>query len=131
MKRNHTSAKKAGATFEKAVADYLAWALDDDRIERRHLSGAADRGDITGLHLDGERVVIECKNTSRLNIAEHLGEAYDEACNDDALFWALVQKRHGVGLVSRESVGQQLVLMTLEQYALLLNHGQLLGADDE
>ena len=130
MVRNRTSAKKAGASFETAIANYLAWALDDERVERRHLSGVQDRGDITGVMLDGQRVVIECKNTSRMNVSEHLREAELERGNDDATYGVVVQKRHGIGITTRETVGQQLVMMTLEQYALMLNHSQPLGTDN-
>ena len=128
MVRNRKSAKKAGASFETAIANYLAWALNDDRVERRHLTGTQDRGDITGVMLDGQRVVIECKNTSRMNVSEHLREAELERGNDDATYGVVVQKRHGMGITTRETVGQQLVMMTLEQYAL--NHSQPLGTDN-
>ena len=130
MPRNRNSAKRAGARFEQAVAHYLSWALNDERIERRHLSGAKDRGDITGILFDGHRVVIECKDTSKLALSEHLAEAEEEAANDDATFWALVQKRRGIGIDRLSGVGQQLVIMPLEQYALLLNHGLPLGPEE-
>lgn len=129
MSRNRRSARKAGADMESATVRYLAWALDDPRIERRHLTGSKDRGDVTGVILDQERVVIECKNTTRMEVSSHIDEAETEAGNDGALYWAVVQKRRGIGLKSRAAVGQQLVYMTLEQYALLLNHGQPLGPD--
>ena len=131
MTRNRKSAKQAGARMEQAVADYLAWALNDSRVERRHLSGSQDRGDITGVMLDGERVCIEVKNTSRSDVSAHLAEAQTEAGNDDAVFWAVVQKRHGVGIDSPLKVGQQLVVMTLNQYATILNHGVALGEEME
>ena len=131
MSRNRKSAKAAGARMEQAVADYLAWALTDRRVERRHLSGSQDRGDITGVMLDGERVCIEVKNTSRSDVSAHLAEAQTEAGNDDAVFWAVVQKRHGVGIDSPLKVGQQLVVMTLNQYATILNHGVPLGEEME
>ena len=129
MSRNRRSARKAGADMESATVRYLSWALDDPRIERRHLTGSKDRGDVTGVMLDQERVVIECKNTARMEVSSHIDEAQAEAGNDGAKFWAVVQKRRGIGLKNRESVGRQLVYMTLEQYALLLNHGQPLGPD--
>ena len=115
--------------MESATVRYLAWALDDPRIERRHLTGSKDRGDVTGVMLDQERVVIECKNTTRMDVSSHIDEAQTEAGNDGAKYWAVVQKRRGIGLKNRESVGRQLVYMTLEQYALLLNHGQPLRPD--
>ncbi|MDK7062654.1 hypothetical protein QP290_25705, partial [Escherichia coli] len=63
MRRNRASAKKAGAAFERQVADYLA-ATVDDRIERRVTGGALDCGDIAGVRTPwNDRVVIECKNT--------------------------------------------------------------------
>lgn len=131
MSRNHKSARKAGADMESATVRYLAWALDDPRIERRHPTGSKDRGDVTGVMLDQERVVIECKNTARMDVSGHINEVQTEAGNDGAIYWAVVQKRRGIGLRSRETVGRQLVYMTLEQYALLLNHGQPLGPDAE
>lgn len=130
MSRNRRSARKAGADMESATVHYLAWALDDPRIERRHLTGSKDRGDVTGVMLDQERVVIECKNTARMEVSSHLDEAETEAGNDGALYWAVVQKRRGIGLKNRDAVGRQLVYMTLEQYALLLNHGQPLGPEE-
>lgn len=130
MGRSLKAAKAMGARFEQRTAEYLAWALDDSRVERRHLSGAKDRGDITGVMHEGERVVIECKATARDETPRWLREAQDEAWNDDALFWAVVRKRKGVGMESDEAMGRQLVLMTLEQYALLLNHGVPLGPDE-
>lgn len=129
MARNRSSARKAGSAFEKAVANYLAWALDDPRIERRTRNGAKDRGDINGIMLDGQRVVVECKNTAKMNVPEHLREADEEMRNDDATFNAVVQKRRGIGIDSLDTTGQQLVYMTLEQYALMLNHGQPLGPE--
>ena len=131
MSRNRKSAKRAGADMETATASYLAWGLDDPRVERRHLSGSQDRGDINGIMHDQHRVVIECKNTARMDIPKHLDQAQKEAMHDGATFWAVVQKRRGIGINSRETVGQQLVYMTLEQYALLLNHGQPLGPDQD
>ena len=62
MGRSRRSAKQAGASFERLMADYFAWALSDDRIDRRVKTGAKDRGDIAGVRLRGERVVIECKD---------------------------------------------------------------------
>jgi hypothetical protein len=63
MTRSRRSAKQAGTRFETAIATALADALDDDRIERRTRNGAKDRGDISGIRLHGQRVVIECKKT--------------------------------------------------------------------
>ena len=61
MTRTRASAKQAGATFERSLADWLA-AKVDDRIDRRVKTGAKDRGDIGGLRHMGGRIVIEAKN---------------------------------------------------------------------
>ena len=62
MTRSRRSAKAAGTRFETSIANALATALDDDRIERRARNGSKDRGDIAGVRLHSQRVVIECKD---------------------------------------------------------------------
>ena len=96
MARSRASAKKAGSTFERQIADYLA-AHVDDRIDRRVKTGSKDRGDIAGVRHMGQRLVIECKNTSRTNLGGWAGEAETERVNDDALAGLIVHKRHGKG----------------------------------
>ena len=108
-KRNRKSAKKAGATFETAVCDYLRWALDDPRIQRLRLHGAKDIGDIGNVYFQGQLVTIECKNTKRKAYAEHMHEAATEAGNADSELWFVIQKLPGVGIATREGVGKQLV----------------------
>lgn len=107
--RNRRSAKKAGATFETAVCDYLRWALDDPRIQRLRLHGAKDLGDIGNVYWHGELITIECKNTSRTNYGKHLREALREAGNADSKFAFVVQKIPGIGIGNRENMGKQLV----------------------
>lgn len=70
MARNRQSAKAAGSRFERQIADALAAALGDDRIDRRARNGAKDRGDIAGIRLQGQRVVIECKDTATMRLPE-------------------------------------------------------------
>ncbi|MBM7280343.1 hypothetical protein JTZ10_21600 [Gordonia rubripertincta] len=96
MTRNRRSARKAGTTFERQIADCLATHVDD-RIDRRAKTGAKDRGDIGGVRIHGQRVVIECKNTSRTDLAGWMRETDDERGNDDALVGLIVHKRHGKG----------------------------------
>ena len=76
--RCRRSAKTAGTRFETAIATALAAALDDDRIERRTRNGAKDRGDISGVRLHGQRVVLECKDSARLCLPEWTAEAHIE-----------------------------------------------------
>jgi hypothetical protein len=108
MTRNHQSARAAGARFERQIADYLATELDDDRIDRRPKTGAKDRGDIGGLRVHGQRLVAECKNTTRLALPEWTAEARVEAGNDDALTGVVIHKRHGVGDPGRQWVAMEL-----------------------
>ena len=115
MSRSLKSAKAAGASFEKLVADYLAETVDD-RIERRHLEGKNDRGDISGLRVRGERVVVECKNYGgKIQAATWLAEAEIERGNDSALAGVVVAKRKGTQLA-----GDQFVIMTLRDFAALI-----------
>lgn len=115
MTRNRASAKKAGTTFERQVADYLAQHVDD-RIDRRAKTGSKDRGDITGLRHLGERIVLECKNTTRLNLAGWMNQAETERGNDDALAGLIIHKRHG-----NNQPGDQWVTTTLRELTALLN----------
>lgn len=116
MTRTRASAKTAGARFERAIADYLGAALADDRIDRRPKTGAKDRGDIGGLRLHGgQRLVVECKDCARPNLAAWTAEAHTEAGNDDALTGIVVHKRQGVG-----EPGRQWVSMTLDDLLALL-----------
>lgn len=119
MTRNRQSAKKAGSSFEKLVADYLAAALNDDRIERRARTGSKDHGDIAGARtIRGGRVVIECKNTSRDNLPLWIREAEIERQNDDAVIGVVAHKRFGSA-----KGADQYVTMTLATFALLLEGG--------
>lgn len=94
--RTRRSARTAGTRFERTIADALAAALDDDRIDRRARTGAKDRGDIAGLRLHGQRVVVEVKDCATLRLPEWTSEARTEAGNDDALVGVVVHKRRGV-----------------------------------
>ena len=115
MSRNRRSAKAAGARFERAVADYLAEELDDDRIDRAPKAGAKDKGDIAGVRMGGHKIVIECKDVSRMDLPTWVREARVEAGNADALVGVVVHKRHGVA-----TPGRQWCTMTLEDLVALL-----------
>lgn len=92
--RNRTSAKKAGAHFERQIADTLA-AHIDDRIDRRVKTGSSDKGDIGGLRHMGGRITVECKNTTRTSLAGWIAEAETERGNEDGLAALVIAKRHG------------------------------------
>lgn len=115
MTRNRASAKKAGSAFEQSIADYLSYEVDD-RIERRVRNGAKDRGDISGLRVHGQRVVIEAKNYGgQIKAGEWIAEAEVEAGNDDALVGLVVAKRKGT-----TKPGEQWVLMTVDDLIALI-----------
>jgi hypothetical protein len=125
--RTRRSAKTAGASFERQVADYVARTLGDDRIDRRVKMGAKDRGDISGIRIHGQRLVVEAKNVSHqhcpkckrlsgLNLPEWVDEAHLEACNDDALVGVVVHKRNGV-----THSGRQWVSMTVDDLCALID----------
>lgn len=116
MTRNRKSARDAGAALERLVADYLSDTLADDRIDRRVKRGQLDRGDIGGVRTAlGERVVLEIKNTARMDLPGWMAEAAVEAANDDAPVYAVVHKRHGKG-----AAAEQWVTLTLAQFARLI-----------
>jgi hypothetical protein len=131
MTRTNRTARRAGALMETKTAEYLNWALDTDIIERRRTNGAKDRGDLSGIRYRGHRIVIECKNTSKMNVSKHLGEAETERRNDDALIGVVIQKRPGIGIETRKGQGRQLVMMTLATFALILNDGLPLGPEGQ
>lgn len=110
-----------GATFEQDTSDYLAAALGDDRIERRVKHGTNDRGDIAGLRIHGKRVVVECKNHKRMELAEWVDEAETERGNDDAEYGIVIHKRRGCG---KAKFGGNYVTMTLETFAAIAAGGR-------
>lgn len=118
MSRTRQSAKQAGTRFERQIADTLATHIDD-RIDRRIKTGAKDRGDIAGIRIHGQRIVIEVKDYGgRINAAEWTKEAHTEMGNDDALAGIVVAKRRGT-----TDPGSQWALMTINDLiALLTGH---------
>lgn len=114
MSRTRRSAKAAGARFERMTADYLAEHVDD-RIDRRVKTGARDKGDVGGLRHMGQRVTVECKDTSRITLGTWANEVDIERGNDDAGVGLIVHKRHGHG-----QPGDQWVTMTLRDLVALL-----------
>jgi hypothetical protein len=116
MTRSRQSAKQAGTTFERQIADYLASALNDDRIDRRIKTGNKDRGDITGIQIHGQRLVIECKNSpTNIDLPGWIREAHTEAGNDDAITGIIIHKRKG-----KTYTGDQWVTMTVADLCSLI-----------
>ena len=115
MARNRASARKAGTAFETLIAAYLREHVDD-RIERRRLTGSKDRGDIAGLRHMSQPLAVECKNTTRTDLAGWADEADIARGNSDSLAGVVVSKRHGRGAAK-----DQWVHMTLEEFVAILN----------
>jgi len=115
MTRNRKSARTAGTAFELLIANYLSFEVDD-RIERRVKHGAHDRGDISGLRVLGNRVVIEAKDYGgQIKAGEWIREAHIEMGNDDAAAGIVVAKRKGT-----TAPGEQWVLMTVDDLIALI-----------
>jgi hypothetical protein len=107
-----------GTAFETAIVQALVDGLGDDRIERRALHGAHDRGDVAGVRLRGHRVVIECKSEVAGKVFKLPGwmeEAQVEAQNDGALVGVVVHKRS-----KTTDARKQWVTMTVQELILLL-----------
>lgn len=116
MARNRRSAKQAGAKFERVIADHLADALDDDRIDRKVKTGRNDCGDVGGLRAHGQRITVECKDYGGvIKAAEWLREAEIERGNDDGLAGVVICKRRGV-----TDPNDQIVLMDVRNFVALL-----------
>lgn len=111
MPRSRRTARQAGTTTERRLADYLATALADDRIDRRPKTGAKDRGDIGGIRHHGQRLVIEVKDCARVDLAGWTAQAHTEAGNDDALAGVVVHKRRGT-----TDPGRWYVAMTVDDW---------------
>lgn len=113
-KRTNRSARQAGARFERLISDHLRDTVSEF-IDRRVRTGAKDRGDLANVRMHGERVVVECKNTTRPTLAQWIAEAHTQAGNDDAAVGVVVHKRHGVA-----DPGRQWVTMTVDDLVFFL-----------
>ena len=81
--------KQKGTAAETAVARFLQkwWPS----VERRTLTGSADKGDIAGL----TGVVVEVKNQKTINLAAWCDELTAEMINANCPVGFLVVKRRG------------------------------------
>lgn len=107
--------RQKGSTFERMIADYLkinGFPFADRRVK----SGAKDKGDVGGVGIHDQRLVLECKNTSKINLGTWAKEAEVERINDKALAGVIVHKRHGKGKAE-----DQWVTLTLADFAAILS----------
>lgn len=118
-KKNSTNSEKVavmskqrakGTAAETAVVNYLK-ANGFPYAERRALSGALDKGDVTGI----PGVVIEVKNHAALDLAGWLNELMREMDNAKAEFGTVVAKRRGT-----TDPGQWYAIMPFEVWVAML-----------
>ena len=119
MSRSRKTAKDAGTRFETNIVTYLQQRVNP-LIERRRTSGNKDRGDITGWHWSGMRIVAECNDYGgQIKAGPWLAEAETERANDDADIGLVIAKRRGI-----TDAAKQYVLMELSTLVDLMNGGR-------
>ena len=102
--RRNRAAKRAGAQWE---SDLIRWFRDRGyRTEGLRKAGVNDEGDIAVTLNDGSILLVEAKNTKRMDLAGWVGQAEREADNyarrreipRDLVAWVVLAKRrnHGV-----------------------------------
>lgn len=91
-----SKSKRKGTSAESALVVYLQ---DNGfpNAERRALTGANDKGDVSGT---GD-LVWECKNHKTYKLSQWISEAQVECANADADLGIVVIKPVGVGLTSQ------------------------------
>lgn len=114
MTRSRASAKKAGSTFERVIADHFA-ATVDDRIDRAVKRGSKDVGDVAGLRFHGQKIAVEVKNTTKVELSKWAAEAEVERQNLGALAGLTIHKRYG-----KSDPGLQWVTMTVNDLIALM-----------
>ena len=106
--------KNKGTSLETWTVRYLAWALQDTRIDRMPLHGNADQGDLIGVMFHGEPVCVECKDTKMPNYRKHWRELKVEMANMDTPYGVLIQHRKGVGVKSLKGMARQMAVFDIE-----------------
>lgn len=120
MGRSIRSAKAAGASFERLVADFLQDRLNEPTIDRLVKTGNKDRGDVGNVRdSQGNLIAVECKNVNHLDLPLWNRQAKVEAENYGALVGVVVAKRHG-----KAKPEDQWVHLTLDDFATLLKGGR-------
>ena len=115
MARSRSSAKQAGARFERLVADCLQRYVSEF-IDRKVRTGARDTGDIANLRTpQGQKVVAELKDYGgEFKVGPWLKEVETERVNDDAHVGLVIAKRRGFA-----DPLDQVVFLTLRDYIAL------------
>lgn len=105
-----SASKQKGSSHERNV---VQWLIDQGWIhaERRIAGDTKDRGDIAGI----PKIVFECKNEKRIDLAQYMRELQVEVDNDNAHFGAAVVKKRGT-----TDVGEYYAVMPMAMLAGLL-----------
>ena len=116
MTRSRASAKAAGSSHERSIADYFKTHVSRF-VDRMPKYGAKDRGDILNVETFNELpVAVECKEYGgRLLTGAWLGEAETERVNLGAIAGVVIAKRRGT-----TQPGEQIVLMTVDDLVAIL-----------
>jgi hypothetical protein len=102
--------KQKGTSAETAVVKYLI-ANGFPEAERRTLSGAYDKGDISGV----KDVVLEVKDHKKMDLAGWVKELEVERTNALATTGAVIHKKRGT-----TNVGEWYATMPVNLYLKLL-----------
>lgn len=109
--------KQKGTAAETAVVKYLK-ENGFEKVERRTLQGAADKGDISGI----QDVVIEVKDHKTMALGQWIEELKKEIDNAFAETGVVIHKRKG-----KTDVGEWYATMPVYVYLDLLRN---LGYDE-
>lgn len=144
-KRSRKTAKDNGTRMETAVEAYLQWALDDPRIQRLRLHGSKDVGDIGNVYWHGQPVteagnmdspypwVIQKKAGVGLTSMHKLGQQHAYTVTEVMDAMLRLSPSALRARIKPEPLGRKktMCLITLQEFALILNSGLPLGPDTE
>ncbi|MHA7210809.1 hypothetical protein [Arthrobacter sp. MDT1-65] len=115
MSRSRATAKQAGSSFERLIADWFkgqGFPFADRRVKRGNL----DTGDIGGVHIGPHQLAFEVKDYGgKLDLPAWMREAKVEALNAGAFIGAIIAKRRGT-----TKPQDQWVILTLEDFTKLI-----------
>ena len=90
-----TSARQAGARFERVIADALKEHVSE-WIDRKVRTGAKDQGDIANLRSSHNlKITAELKDVRQMNLSGWLTEAEEERVNAGDDLALVIAKRRG------------------------------------
>lgn len=113
-----STAKAKGALTESIFVRWLieVWKLVN--VERRHLNGSLDKGDIAGwVRQDGTyRVTVEVKSGAKLDVPKWLKELAEEKKNDNGDVGFVAVRPKG-----KPNVNDWYAIMPMPEFMVLMN----------